>query len=398
MEKKQAIWIGSALGLGVMMVATPPLFQALMKKGLEKRIEKLKKFGFELNLTKDQSNYFKTDKVYHFVVNRNGKEWEGDVEISYLNLPVTSVDFNWTISRYTPSPDELWFTIPLKKAFWEGQKGEASSRDLKHFTYQIYPIQKKELNTTQLEGEINVETDRKYSFTLNGDKLSFQEGDTQGVVTNFTNKISVDGQYGKYNSTANIMIKSPGFQFYIGKFAHQTSTYIKEKVGSGESRISFSTLQANFPTGKSILNDGEIDIKTQNFPLKLIKEINNNLNIEQLFKILASYHTQHNITLKIGNTTIGDKSLGDVSFKLGGSCNSLQYQLIPCNITLDYFGSVDFTTNVITPMLSGFPVLQRMIPFLFKKDGTHYKLSITLDGVTGKLRVNDYVFPVPKFF
>jgi hypothetical protein len=132
---------GAMLGLGVMVFATPVVFDKLMNAKLAQMIKELQQKGIQIEEINNKSSYLKTNKIFKVIIPGNVINVEGvkdlvlEVGTEFKNLPVTKVDFRGKVLRVDFYDRE--FTQKFNQAIKDKIKFVVITPDFKIYRYKI---------------------------------------------------------------------------------------------------------------------------------------------------------------------------------------------------------------------------------------------------------------------
>ncbi|MEO1958618.1 MAG: hypothetical protein ABGX23_03605 [Nautiliaceae bacterium] len=380
---------GAMLGLGVMVFATPVVFDKLMNAKLAQMIKELQKKGIQIEEINNKSSYLKTNKVFKVVIPGNVINVEGvkdlvlEVGTEFKNLPVTKVDFKGKILRIDFYDKE--FTQKFNQAIKDKINFVVITPDFKLYRYKILDNDivfedadfiYKSINGVYYYPEKN---DLKIgSFLIKGinDPVSFEFKNNHIVTKNEKFKKSSD-------YTGNLFFKVQNIRGSVLNICNNTLLTFRGKYATYVNNSGFDAL--------TIQNFGKIE----NFKAKF--ELNHLLS-SAVYKFLKNPKDKRylNKIFKEGFSGSGSVSIKKVTFKsndLGFFNFNSKLRVLPIknnNINNEVLKShliVD-TQIKTTPAFMG--VLSMVLPqlIILAKPSSDGSVKIEIKYDKGKIIVN----------
>ncbi|MEO1941650.1 MAG: hypothetical protein ABGW77_02015 [Campylobacterales bacterium] len=375
LDRKKALLIGGALGLGTMVALTPVVMKKVMDKGLERKLALLEERGIQFQLKEEKSGYLKSDKLYRVSIQWEGGQLIGEVELEYYNLPVTVVHFTGKGEKVEGSGTQFLSTI------WEKFQVKGESGDLNHFTYQVLPMGGEGWQISQMEGELYI-SNGEIKNRLEGGEIQFQWGDRENwfKIYNFTSISNYRPKVQTSQFRGNLEGKISEYHLVLPNLGVNT-------IWSGDlSALNLNwgaiipQLQLQGPAGGWVLKEGKIELQVENLPAQLV--IGGEFTPSKLARLTGA------LQLKVGDLLQQGRDLGGgtLSLKLTskkGGTSTLPFSL-PFQLEVDYWGAPLFTEKVLSPflMLTGAP--QQGVPLL-KKEGNRVTLHLKIDLESGEI-------------
>jgi hypothetical protein len=375
LDRKKALLIGGALGLGTMVALTPVVMKKVMDKGLERKLALLEKRGIQFQLKEERSGYLKSDKLYQVSIEWEGGRLIGEVELEYYNLPVTVVHFTGKGERVEGPGAQ--FLNPI----WEKFQVKGESGDLNHFTYQVLPMEGEGWKISPMDGELYLSKGEVKNRLEGGEiQLKWGGGENWFKIYNFSSVSDYRPGVQTSQFRGNLEGKIAGYHLVLPNLGVNT-------IWSGDLSalnlnwgVLIPQLQLQGPAGGWVLKEGEVNLQMENLPAQLL--IGGEFTPSNLAQLSGA------LQLKVGDLLQEGQDLGGgtLSLKLipkKGETPPLPLSL-PFQVEVDYWGAPLFTEKVFSPLLL-FTGAPHQATQLLKREGNRVTLHLKIDLESGEI-------------
>ncbi|WP_457559904.1 hypothetical protein [Caminibacter sp.] len=377
----------------VMVALTPLVFGKLMNSKFDKMLQNIQKQGIEIKEIKDKSSYLQTDRI--FEVKIPGSRFDSPeikcvcaiIESRFKNLPVTTVDFNGTVTR-----------VELKDA--DNQKlNEIIKNKIKFFvTTPNFRIYQYRVMDNSIKADDVVISFKGIKGVLDYPKKNIIEmskiklkSETQPI------NVEVKNIKNEYDKNLNEYITKTSFDLNgsFGKFKFALNNLNSKSVvidSAGKvnnvSELHFNNLNiANFVD----INKTDLTLKIRGADKKILDELKNATSKEikqRLLLKLISKGLQIDSNLEISDIKYLTQNLG--FFDMKAFINFKPTENIEQRIQNNDFGFVDFDINIkTTPTIAQVLVLlEPKLSFVLQNANKNGAVVIEIKKQNGEIYIN----------
>jgi len=376
----------------ILIAITPLIFGKIMNSKYNQMLNNLREKGMIINVVKDKSSYFQTDKVLEITIPQKLLDTNGvvdeiklSIETKFKNLPVTQVKFIGHLDKIVLGDQYKDIEQGLNKFLTQYIKFVVTTPNFRDYAYKLNDIVIDNQPTLGIKGIKGTFTEGnllKNNLSINDIYVKDQKGFVE--IKNFNNKFEGDKKSSLSQTNFNVNVDLNKLQLQIQNVYSKTKTLLNDQV-SVNTTFGFKTL--NIPNMVNA-DDFKVNAEINGLEKKTLEKFANANSMQQDELLNEIFEKGFNINLNSNLTSV--KAMGR---DFGGYNVNLKIKFLPTKNFKEKVNSnnIDFvdatlhleTSQEIANMLKSMNPQSSMLFNLAKKENS--KVILNLELKNGKL-------------